>query len=259
MGTVERDNMAGHDAASVKGNDKAKRMMVSVKVQVQTLVVRLQKTLLEASVTPKELNRAMQYFVPHNLTDVVEERASSGLCGWPLCSAAISTKTKRTGRYRISLADKKVYDQRELQQYCGRRCYGVARVCCEKISQSPIENRECTQKLLAMQRKLEKEAAERAGESAETVPTACSEPMARPTTKSKAHAHDRPTGRIPEVDQLAGEAMKLKIVERDSTNTASLDQRLIDQAEMIGKLAMPSTGQEDVQPVHRTGGLSPVQ
>ena len=121
-------NMAGHDGASVKGNDKAKRMMVNVKVQVQTLVVRLQKTLLEASVTPKELNRAvrvsllrdlnrwvqMQYFVPNNLTDVIEERASSGaalscivlrftsargvgLCGWPLCSAAISTKTKRTG------------------------------------------------------------------------------------------------------------------------------------------------------------------
>ena len=54
--------------------------------------------------------------------------------------------------------------------------------------------------------------------------------------------------------------MKLKIVERDSTNIAQLNQQLIDQAEMIGKLAKQNdTGQEGVQPVHRTGALSPVQ
>ena len=53
--------------ANTDGNDKAKRMMLDVKIQVQTLVVKLQKTLLEPSVTPKELNRAVRRILLHAL------------------------------------------------------------------------------------------------------------------------------------------------------------------------------------------------
>ncbi|KAJ2478890.1 hypothetical protein IWW56_003429 [Coemansia sp. RSA 2131] len=65
------------------------------------------------------LKQAARYLTPSGFDDVVEERALSGLCGYPLCDRS---PQKIEQRYHISRARKKVFDMTELKQYCGGSC-----------------------------------------------------------------------------------------------------------------------------------------
>eukprot|EP00658_Telonema_sp_P-2_P006092 TRINITY_DN12317_c0_g2_i2.p1 TRINITY_DN12317_c0_g2~~TRINITY_DN12317_c0_g2_i2.p1 ORF type:complete len:338 (+),score=80.91 TRINITY_DN12317_c0_g2_i2:71-1084(+) len=165
-------------------NSTAQHAEVKLKHQLAKLIQQLQHTLLEPSVSTRELQRAVDFFEPHHLDEVIEERHADGVCGWPLCSNKID-KSSPIGKYKISLSQKKVYDQSELRQYCDSRCYGLAVLCRQQIDTSPVETRVCTKELLA-------------GGS-----------------KQQRRKHPPPKGKVPDVEQLAEEALKLKIVERD--------------------------------------------
>lgn len=58
-------------------------------------------------------------------SDVVTERSIASLCGFPLCPRALpaqSPSLSKSGRYRISLSEHRVYDLEERSKFCSEEC-----------------------------------------------------------------------------------------------------------------------------------------
>lgn len=70
------------------------------------------------------------------MEDVIEERAIIKLCGYVLCSAALTTVIDQ--RYHISMKKNKVYDVTRRKNFCSSRCYGACNYLLEQMFTSPL-------------------------------------------------------------------------------------------------------------------------
>ncbi|KAI9491021.1 Rtr1/RPAP2 family-domain-containing protein [Zychaea mexicana] len=81
------------------------------------------------------LRQAAAILQPQTYDEVVEERAVQDYCGYPLCDR---TPQKNQPRYRISLSQRKVYDQSELASYCSDDCMQKSKYFRMQLSEEPV-------------------------------------------------------------------------------------------------------------------------
>ena len=92
------------DAMSVSEEAKA---LVRAKAAVEKLVYNTQLELMEGAVTEQLLREAAQMLQPQQYSEVIEERATEGLCGFPLCDKAAPNRGEGPAVH-FSLSQKKV-------------------------------------------------------------------------------------------------------------------------------------------------------
>lgn len=68
--------------------------------------------------------------------DIIEERAITESCGYPLCSNKLSSIPKQ--KYHISFATNKVYDLSERKNFCSASCFKRSNYVKEQLLTSPL-------------------------------------------------------------------------------------------------------------------------
>ncbi|KAL6049079.1 RNA polymerase II associated protein 2 [Balamuthia mandrillaris] len=119
MAAVANKNNAAVDSAAA---------LAKHKVNVEKRIFKLQELLLEGeedTITKDLMIECASLFLPSHYGDVVVERAIADRCGFPLCFKPLPHNVRKTPtkvKYRVSLAQKKVYDVSERLNYCSEEC-----------------------------------------------------------------------------------------------------------------------------------------
>ncbi|KAI8075578.1 Rtr1/RPAP2 family-domain-containing protein [Thamnidium elegans] len=95
-----------------------------------------EKLFSQPKISPVTLQRAAIYLQPRTFEEVVEERVVQEWCGYPLCDSP--PKTDDLQKYKISLSQRKVYDQSELANYCSEACYHKSKYFIMQLSEEPV-------------------------------------------------------------------------------------------------------------------------
>lgn len=95
-----------------------------------------EKLFSQARNSAPTLQRAATYLQPKTYEEVVEERVVQSWCGYPLCDN--TPKTEDLQKYKISLSQRKVYDQTELANYCSEGCYHKSKYYNMQLSEEPV-------------------------------------------------------------------------------------------------------------------------
>ncbi|KAJ3156993.1 hypothetical protein HDU89_002403 [Geranomyces variabilis] len=98
------------------------------------LTFQWQTRLFEGAVPADTLKAAASFLTGADYADVVIERVADKTCGYPLCANAI---TQQKGRYRISRAERKVYDTTLLKNFCSAVCLAASDYYARQLSDEP--------------------------------------------------------------------------------------------------------------------------
>lgn len=79
-----------------------------------------QKKLFDPGVTHEKLLEACEDLTPKDYDEVIIERNTDNLCGFPSCSEKISSSFKKTTN--LSLCKEDIFGKKERRVYCGKRC-----------------------------------------------------------------------------------------------------------------------------------------
>jgi len=103
--------------------------------------IKLVEQMIEPGLSPDWLVDSASFLNKSYYTDGVEERALTGVCGYPLCDKIREVK-KNQGKFHISLRDKKVYDLEERKLFCSNWCFKASNFFREQLETSPLWLRE---------------------------------------------------------------------------------------------------------------------
>ena len=78
---------------------------------IDSHVFALQESLLYGAIQQQQLETCRAWFAPRHAQDVVEERATAGLCGWPACDTALPQYDAHGSKFHISLRDKQIVER----------------------------------------------------------------------------------------------------------------------------------------------------
>lgn len=98
-----------------------------------------EKLFSERTVDKDTMIEAANYLQPNGYEEVIEERNLEDWCGYPLCS---NTRKVVTSKYKISLSERKVFDQTELASYCSIDCLQRSRFYIGQLSDIPLWSRD---------------------------------------------------------------------------------------------------------------------
>ncbi|KAJ1968096.1 hypothetical protein IWQ62_001451 [Dispira parvispora] len=90
------------------------------------------------------LCQAANYLLPAYYHDVLEERQTQNLCGYPLCRKPCM---KSLPKYKIDARRRKVYDQTELSFFCSKICRAASKFYEAQLSAEPLYVRDRNQPL----------------------------------------------------------------------------------------------------------------
>jgi hypothetical protein len=143
--------MATKSAKSAKPMVRNKKLTVKQKIvqesalqrqKVQEQVFAWQEHLFtEESVSAATLCKVARWLQPQTYDEIVEERCVQSLCGYPLCS---NPPEEQESKYRISLSQRKVFDQSERASYCSLACLQKSRYYAMQLSEDPVWVRDLT-------------------------------------------------------------------------------------------------------------------
>ncbi|CAO3608218.1 unnamed protein product [Cunninghamella blakesleeana] len=120
-----------------KLSDKQKLVQLSVqqRQKVQEQAFEWQEQLFSQSSVPIDiLQQAALWLQPQTYDEVIEERNVQSFCGYPLCSKQPNIQSK----YKISLSQRKVFDQSELSNYCSTSCLQKSKYYTMQLSEDPV-------------------------------------------------------------------------------------------------------------------------
>ncbi|KAI9481123.1 MAG: Rtr1/RPAP2 family-domain-containing protein [Benjaminiella poitrasii] len=107
------------------------------RLKIEKLVFVWQEKLFsQPKATVDNLERAATYLQPKTYAEVIEERVVQEWCGYPLCDN--TPKTQNLQKYKISISQRKVYDQSELANYCSDACYHKSKYYNLQLSEEPV-------------------------------------------------------------------------------------------------------------------------
>ena len=112
------------------------QLAIIKKKQCDAKALRIVEQLLEPTIDRQWLLDNLRYINTSHMEDVIEERAIIKLCGYVLCSAALTTVIGQ--RYHISMKKNKVYDVTRRKNFCSSRCYGACNYLLEQMFTSPL-------------------------------------------------------------------------------------------------------------------------
>ncbi|KAJ2118274.1 hypothetical protein IW146_000054 [Coemansia sp. RSA 922] len=111
------------------------RDSVRTKARYDSLVLRWQEKLLNPATSELLLKQAAQYLTPYEFDNIILERTSGDLCGYPLCA---NPARKMGKRYHISVRQRKLFDMEEHASYCSNRCMVGSRFYKQQLSEDPV-------------------------------------------------------------------------------------------------------------------------
>ncbi|KAI8378697.1 Rtr1/RPAP2 family-domain-containing protein [Choanephora cucurbitarum] len=107
------------------------------RIKTEKLVFVWQEKLFSQSkIAIQTLERAATYLQPKTYDEIVEERAVQSWCGYPICHDPPQTDVLQ--KYKISLSQRKVYDQSELAKYCSEDCFKKSKYYRMQLSEEPV-------------------------------------------------------------------------------------------------------------------------
>ncbi|XP_034256029.1 putative RNA polymerase II subunit B1 CTD phosphatase RPAP2 [Thrips palmi] len=92
--------------------------------------------MLEPDVKEDWFLDVLQHINQSHLLDIIEERAITKLCGYPLCSNEL--KDIPSQQYRISTKLNKVYDIKERKNFCSNNCFKAYKFIRDQMHTSPL-------------------------------------------------------------------------------------------------------------------------
>ncbi|ORZ25981.1 Rtr1/RPAP2 family-domain-containing protein [Absidia repens] len=139
------------NAKTVKSSKRNKKLTVKQKIiqhgaqqrqKVQEGVFAWQERLFtQEKVSAATLRQAALWLQPQTYDEIVEERCVQSICGYPLCPRPTQ---EQSSRYRISLSQRKVFDQSELASYCSVACLQKSKYYAMQLSEDPVWVRDLT-------------------------------------------------------------------------------------------------------------------
>lgn len=131
------------ESKSKETGDTEKKKLLEAKIRKQVAceekAFRVVERLIENPISEEFLLDACQFIAPHHYEDIVEERAITKTCGYPVCSKPLTNILKQ--KYHISTRDNKVYDITERKNYCSNQCYKASKHLQLQISTTPLWTR----------------------------------------------------------------------------------------------------------------------
>lgn len=110
------------------------------RLKAQSLSFTWQEKLFSQRTVAKDtMIEAARYIHPTGYEEVIEERNLEDWCGYPMCP---KTRKQATSKYRISLSERKVFDQTELSSYCSVDCLQRSKFYSGQLSDIPVWSRE---------------------------------------------------------------------------------------------------------------------
>jgi len=120
---------------SKKTKEQIEKTSIIEKAKWELKIMELQEKMFETPVTIEFLKHIAKYFQPAHYEEVVIERKSLNICGYPLCNK----KTQQLkGKYKLSSSKGKIFDITELKSYCGSDCMISSRYFASQLLDEPI-------------------------------------------------------------------------------------------------------------------------
>ncbi|KAJ3154491.1 RNA polymerase II associated protein 2 [Geranomyces michiganensis] len=119
---------------SLTPRQRAYAASAAQKAQWDNLTFQWQTKLFDGAVPASTLKAAASFLTGDDYADVVIERVADKTCGYPLCANPI---TPAKGRYRISRAERKVYDTTLLRNFCSSVCLAASDYYARQLSDEP--------------------------------------------------------------------------------------------------------------------------
>ncbi|XP_076622309.1 putative RNA polymerase II subunit B1 CTD phosphatase RPAP2 isoform X2 [Colletes latitarsis] len=112
------------------------QLAIIKKKQCDAKALTIVEQLLEPNIDSQWLLYNLRYINKNHMEDVIEERSIIKLCGYVLCSNALTTVIDQ--KYHISTRKNKVYDVTRRKNFCTSRCYGACNYLLEQMLTSPL-------------------------------------------------------------------------------------------------------------------------
>ncbi|XP_070552755.1 LOW QUALITY PROTEIN: putative RNA polymerase II subunit B1 CTD phosphatase Rpap2 [Ptychodera flava] len=116
------------------------RAKIVKQVESEKRAHQLVEKLLENPISSEYLIDCAVFITPQHYLDVVEERAISSLCGYPVCEQKLQNVPKQ--KYHISTKANNVYDITERKNFCSNHCFKASKYFEKQLSSSPVWLRE---------------------------------------------------------------------------------------------------------------------
>lgn len=98
--------------------------------------------LLEKGITDHNFLECLPDINQSHMEDIIEERAITKLCGYPICQKSLSETEIPKQKYKISIKTNKVYDITARKSFCSNNCYQSAMYVKKQMLTSPLWFRE---------------------------------------------------------------------------------------------------------------------
>jgi len=91
---------------------------------------------LTECINGEELTTMVNEIMINHYTDIVEERACSKVCGYPLCANPLGTRSRQ--KYHISTKHNKVIDLSVRENFCSMYCLRASKYVADQVPSTPI-------------------------------------------------------------------------------------------------------------------------
>ncbi|XP_071947811.1 putative RNA polymerase II subunit B1 CTD phosphatase rpap2 [Antedon mediterranea] len=115
---------------------KAIREELEQKLELEEKSHTIVERLLECQIEEEFLINCAKFILPDHYKDVVEERAITKQCGYPMCDNVLGQTPKK--QYHISMKTNKVYDITDRKCFCSNDCYKASQYYASQISTVPL-------------------------------------------------------------------------------------------------------------------------
>ncbi|KAH9498496.1 hypothetical protein Btru_007652 [Bulinus truncatus] len=126
----------------VDNSEKLKAYEVTIlqRVECEKKAFDIVNRLVEDTVVGDYLIHCGQLIRREHYNDIVEERAITMICGYPICSNTLQNIPKK--KFQISTKSNKVYNISERKKFCSNQCLKASIFFCNQIPESPLWARE---------------------------------------------------------------------------------------------------------------------
>lgn len=125
------------DNSNISG-EALKRILETAKrkKESETLALKVVEFLIDGKLREQSFVKSLQYITPGYYQDIVDERAITKICGYPLCGKKLPPMPNQ--QYSICTKQNKVYDILERKKFCSNICYRSSEHIKEQIDTSPL-------------------------------------------------------------------------------------------------------------------------
>ncbi|CAL1545495.1 unnamed protein product [Lymnaea stagnalis] len=110
------------------------------RVECEERAFHIVNKLIDGSIDEEYLIHCGRLISREHYSDIIDERAITLLCGYPLCGNSLENIPKK--KYHISTRTNKVYDISERKNFCSNQCLKASKHFHTQIPESPLWSRE---------------------------------------------------------------------------------------------------------------------